>query len=228
MPSDFIGFLTLKDESGDNILDQITPEAFARDISTVQVTNETFESDADTAVALDNVAVLQYSETVQNTDEDTTYTRDTDYTMSYYNGQITVLSTGSMSDATDHYIDYLYRETGDPTQFCLEFDSSNNQFVARVDPVPDATKIMTLVYPAGPSDLGSSVDPIWSKFEYSLECGGIYFGSMELVDDAQKRAEFKKDYEISILAMIQLDQDLLPKHDQIPVVMKKSDYTART
>jgi len=228
MPSDFIGFLILKDETGDTILDQVTPEDFSRKITANKVTNESFTSSFDTAVSLDNVGVIQYSETVTNTDEDTTYARDTDYEMSYYAGTITVDSTGTMSDATSYYIDYLYRATGSPDKFCLEFDSSNNQFVARVDPIPDSERIVTLVYPAAPSDLSSSVDVIWNRFEFAIERGGIHFGGLEFYDDAQKRAELKREYETALQALIQLDQDLMPKHDRIPLVLKRNQYTSRT
>lgn len=227
MPSDFMGFLVVKDETGDTVIDQVTSEYFNREISTIEIEDETFEADHDTAVSLDNVGIVQYSETVTNTDEDTTYTRSTDYTMSYHNGQITVDSTGSMSDATDYYINYLYRATGPPAMFCLEFDSANNVYIVRMDPVPDSTRIVSLVYPAAPSDLSSSVDAIWTRFEFAIERGGIHFGGLEIYDDANKRAEFKQEYESALQALIQTDMDLMPKHDRIPLRLKRTQYTDR-
>ncbi|MHC4604896.1 MAG: phage adaptor protein [Planctomycetota bacterium] len=231
-PANFFGFLTVKDESGDAIIDQVTPEYFAREISRNSITDESFTSDHDTAVSLANVGMVQYSETV--TDETgssptTTYVRGTDYTMSYYNSQITVDSTGSMADSTTYYIDYLYRSTGSPSLFCLEFDgSSSNKYVIRMDPVPDAEKIITLVYPAMPSELSGSVEPIWSRLEYALERGGIHFGGLELVSDKDTRDRFERQYNTAIQSLVQMDQDLLPKHDQIPVYKRRSDYTNRT
>ena len=225
-PSDFAGFLVLKDESNDEIIEQVTPEEFARDVSPKSVSDETFTSDADVAVSLDQQAILQYSETVTTTDGATTYTRDTDYTMSYASGTITVDSTGSMSDATDYYIDYLYYETGKPSQFCLEYDATNAKYVFRLDPVPDDTYIGSLLYPAIPSDLSGSVDAVWSKFEFALERGGIYYGSLELYQEQQQiRNEFKGIYETAMQALIQTDQDMIPKRQRIPVVMRKTDYT---
>jgi hypothetical protein len=228
MPDDFMGFLVVKDESGDSILDQVTPELFSREITSVQITDESFTSSSDTAVTLDQVGVVQYSETVTTTAGTTTYTRDTDYTMSYYNGQITMDSTGSMADATAYYIDYLYRATGSPSMFCVEFDSSNAQYVVRMDPVPDATKVVTLVYPAAPGDLSATVDAIWDRFEFAIERGGVYYGGLELIDDVQKRQELEKAYNVAIQSLIQLDQDLMPKHDRIPLVLKRNQYTNRT
>ncbi len=37
----------------------------------------------------------------------------------------------------------------------------------------------------------------------------------------------QQDYEVAMQALIQLDQDLQPKHDQIQTIMRKSDYTSR-
>jgi len=223
-PSDFIGFITLKDESNEQILTQVTPEEFSRSVSIATITNETFESDDDVAVSLDHGAIVQYSETVQNTDEDETYTRDTDYTIDYSAGTITVDADESMSDATDYYIDYTYYAKDPPTIFCLEYDATNAKYVFRLSPTPDGIYIASLVYPALPSALSGSVDAIWSQLEFCLERGGIYYGSLEIVEDAQRRVEFKANYESALQALVLLDLDLVPKHDRINIVMKKSGY----
>ncbi len=228
-PSDFAGFLVIKDETNSTVIDQITPEQFARDVDTTKITDETFTSDDDTAVSLANRAIVQYSETIaDDADETTIYTRDTDYTMNYTTGAITVDSTGSMSDATTYYANYLHYTKSKPVQFCLEFDATNGKHVFRLDPVPDAVYIGSLLYSALPSQLSGSVEPLWTHFEYALECGGIYHGSKEIIEDAQMRAEFKSDYEVAIQSLIQLDQDLIPKHDRIPLVTRRTDYTSRT
>ena len=222
--SDFMGFLTLKDESNDNVLDQVTPEEFTRSVSPLLITNESFTSSHDVAVSLNNQAIMQYSETVTTTDGATTYTRDTDYTMSYSAGTITVLSTGSMSDATGYYIDYSHSATGTPSTFCIEYDAANAKYVFRLSDVPDDTYIGSIVYSASPSDLSATVDVIWNKLEFAIEQGGIYYGSMVIIDDEKKRREFKANYEVAMQALIQLDISLMPKNDRIKVVMKKTDY----
>lgn len=224
VPSDLWGFIVVKDETNDSIIDQITPEEFAGKISTTQVTDESFTSSYDVAVSLDNTGIVQHSETVTTTDGLTTYVRDTDYTFDYSDGSITVDSTGSMSDATAYEIDYLYYAKGDPTKYCLEYDATNEKYIIRLDPVPDSELVVSNLYEYFPNDLSSSVDPIWNRFEFALERGGIYYGSLEIIDDAQKRVEFKTSYEAAIQAMIQLDQGLQPKHQQIQLKMKKSDY----
>ena len=220
-PSDFIGFITLKDESNEQILTQVTPEEFSRSVSVTTITNETFESDDGVAVDLDNGAIVQYSETVQ--DDTTIYTRDTDYTIDYSAGTITVDVAEGMSDATDYYVDYTYYAKDPPIIFCLEYDATNTKYVFRLSPTPDGIYIASLVYPALPSDLSGSTNAIWSQLEFCLERGGIYYGSLEIVEDAKRRVEFKTNYEKALEALVLLDLDLVPKHDRIRVVMKKSD-----
>jgi len=227
-PADFMGFLTLKDETNNTVIDQVTPEEFARDVDTKKISDETFTSVYDTAVSLANRAIQQYSETIaDDADETTTYTRGTDYTMNYTTGAITVDSTGSMSDTTTYYANYLHYTRSTPVKFCLEYDAENAIFVFRLDPVPNGTFIGSITYPAVPDDLSSSVDPIWSELEFTIERGGIYYGSLEVIEDINQRQEFKQIYETSIQALIQLDQELVPKHDRIQLVMRKNDYTSR-
>lgn len=228
-PGDFKGFVTLKDETNENVIDQVTPEEFARSVGSNKISDETFTSAFDVAVSLDNRAIVQYSETIcDDAAETTTYTRDTDYTMNYTTGAITVASTGSMADDTTYYANYLHYTKGKPVQFTMEYDATNKVYVFRLDPVPDATYIGSLVYPASASDLSATVNPIWSDFEYCLERGGIYYGSLEVIEDAQMRAEFKQIYETSIQALIQLDMELVPRHDRIPLRLSKHDYTSRS
>ncbi len=178
----------------------------------------------DTAVSLDNKGIVQYSETATNTAGTTTYTRDTDYTMDYTAGTITPITGGSMSAATEYEIDYLHYEDGPPTKFCIEYDGTNKRYVFRLDPVPDDTYIGSLLYPATPSDLSASVDPIWGTLEFAIERGGIYYGSLEMIDDAQKRSEHKQNYENAIQALIQMDSEMEPKLMTIPLRLKKSDH----
>ncbi len=223
-PSDFAGFLTLKDESNDQIISQITPEEMQRKISETSVANESVTVVSATAVALANTGIQQYSETVTNVAGTTTYVRDTAYTMDYVAGTITMLAGGGMTTATAYYIDYLYVAESKPTHFCIEFDVNTNQYLFRLYPTPDATYIGSMVYSAYPSALASGTNPMWDQFEFCLERGGIYYGGQETVLDPQKRAEYKQNYETAIQALIQLDLELVPKRNTIPVIMKKSDY----
>lgn len=224
-PSDFIGFVTLKDESNDQIIGQVTPEELTRDTSPVKITDEEFDADDDTAVSLDYTGIVQFSETVTNAAGTTTYVRDTDYTMVYADGTITVDSTGSMVDGTTYEIDYLYRPTAKPTQFCIEYSPTNSKYVFRFDPVPDGIYVVSLIHEAMPSVLSASVDTIWSRLEYAIERGGVFFGSLEMLDGKDPKIDrFERKWEQAILALVRLDNDLVPKHDRIKVVMKKQDY----
>jgi len=226
-PSDFLGFVTMRDESNNSVVDQILPEEFAREVSTNNITDESFTSDEDVAVSLDNKAILQYSETVTTTDGATTYTRDTDYTMSYTSGTITVLSTGSMSDATAYEVDYLYWSKGKPDLFALEYDSTNKKYAFKMSPVPNSTYIYSLIYPHDPSALSGSVDPVWGLYEAAIEAGGIYYGSLEITQDAQLRMEYKVNYKDAVSDLVKLDQDLIPKNDRSAVFKRQSDYQSR-
>lgn len=227
-PTDFMGFLIMKDETNNTVLDQKTPEEFHRLISTNSITDEEFTTDSTTlatAVDLDNSAIVPYSEVVTSSDGITTYTRTTDYNVSYSAGTITPVATGTMATGTDYLIDYLFYSEGKPDKFCIEYDASNTRYVFRVDPIPDAsTYVCSLLYPAIPSDLSSSVEPIWTRLEFAIERGGIYYGSLEIFDDQQRRAEFKQNYETAMQALIQLDQELEPKLYTIPMRLKKSDH----
>ena len=224
-PSDFSGFLVMKDETSGTILDQVTPEELQREVTTTEVTNEDWTSTTlNTAVALGHQGLVQYSETVTNVAGTVTYTRDTDYSMSYTAGTITPISGQLMAATTAYHISYLYYEDGAPTQFCLEYDATNKRYVFRLSPTPDATYITSLLYPALPSDLSGSVEPLWSALEFALERGGIYYGSLEILDDPQKRSEFKTNYETAMAALIQADQEMEPKQMTIPLHMKRIDH----
>ena len=74
----------------------------------IVITDETFTSSYDVAVALAHQNLISGTVVVTTTDNVTTYTEGTDYTIDYTNGTITVLSTGTMADATNYYIDYHY------------------------------------------------------------------------------------------------------------------------
>jgi len=92
-------------------LDGTTPQAlwFPRNgDANRRVGHETFTSDAGTAVSLDQVEIVDGSETVETTDEATEYTEGTDYDMDYDAGTIEVLAAGTMDDATGYYISYQY------------------------------------------------------------------------------------------------------------------------
>ncbi len=224
-PSDFSGFLVMKDETSGTILDQVTPEELQREIATTVVTDEDWTSTTlDTAVALGHQGLVQYSETVTNVAGTVTYTRDTDYTMNYTTGKVTPITGGIMVAATAYHIDYIYYEDGAPTQFCLEYDATNKRYVFRLSPTPDGIYVTSLLYPALPSDLSGSVEPLWSALEFALERGGIYYGSLEILDDPQKRSEFKQNYEVAMQSLIQLDQEMVPKMATIPIRMKKSEH----
>lgn len=72
------------------------------------VTDESFTSDAGAWVDLDYKRIQVGTVTVTSNPAGTTYAEFDDYVIDYGNGQIMVLSTGSMADATGYLIDYTY------------------------------------------------------------------------------------------------------------------------
>jgi len=59
-------------------------------------------------ILLAHDSIVEDSETVTNLDGTVTYKRDTDYTIDYGKGRITVLDTGGMQPDTTYKIDYEY------------------------------------------------------------------------------------------------------------------------
>lgn len=81
------------------------------DSDALPITDEAFTSVFDVPVKLANMNLTAASSVVTSLDGLTTYTEGAgdDYTMSNLGGYITVLSTGSMADATGYLIDYTFR-----------------------------------------------------------------------------------------------------------------------
>lgn len=225
-PSDFAGFCTMWNLTNGEEIVMVTPEDLHRDVGINTVTDEVFESSSDVAVSLDQKAIVQYSEVVtDDTDHTTTYTRDTDYTMDYTSGTITVASTGTMSDATTYYIDYLHMTQGNPDKFCVEYDSTNARFVFRLNLVPDSADICTIIYPDFPTDLSSTVDAIWSRLEFAIERRGIYYGACEMFAPNDPLIQrFDVDSEKAMEYLRQRLARLIPKNDRIDLVMRRTDY----
>ncbi len=72
------------------------------------VVNDTFNSAHDTWVVLNNKRIQTSTVVVTSDPAGTTYTEYTDFVVDYANGQIKVLSSGSMADATGFLISYSY------------------------------------------------------------------------------------------------------------------------
>jgi hypothetical protein len=94
--------------SGENQTGYTMFEWNQKNYSDSHITDESFTSAFDTPVSLANPNIVSGSEVVTSSDGLTTYVNGTDYTMDYVGGKITVLSTGSMVDATSYLIDYNY------------------------------------------------------------------------------------------------------------------------
>jgi hypothetical protein len=78
------------------------------ELENINVTGEEFTSAFDVAVGLENAAIYDNTVAVTSADGNTTYIEGTDYTIDYLNGTITVLSTGTMADATSYKINYRH------------------------------------------------------------------------------------------------------------------------
>lgn len=76
------------------------------------VEDESWVASHDTFVSLANGHIKAESETITDNTGDTTYTRDTDYTMDYLNGKIKALSTGSIVDTSTCKASYTKIQIG--------------------------------------------------------------------------------------------------------------------
>lgn len=112
-----------------------------------QITDEHFTSSYDTAVSLANQPIEYNSETIETTDDVTSYTRDTDYTIDYWNGTITVLSTGDMADATAYHATYKKSRIG------IDISSITNLI-----------RVVEVFYPVGDIPQAKVSFGIWDDF----------------------------------------------------------------
>jgi len=87
-------------------------------------------------VSLANKPIKYGSEVVTSADAVTTYTRDTDYTIDYMNGKITVISGGDMAETTAYLISYdMHKEAID------------------VSSITDLVRIGRVEYPLGTNNI---------------------------------------------------------------------------
>ena len=123
-------------------LDRLLPQEKLAGVDiNFSITSEVWASGTlGTAVTLTNKRLRPHKETVKSTDGNTTYKRDTDYTMNYAEGKITALSTGAIPGSTDLKIDYTILE--------VYLDTSS---------YTDLIRIVRVEYPAGeiPADFQS-------------------------------------------------------------------------
>lgn len=69
-------------------------------------------AELDTGYPLENKNIRAGSVTVESLGGQVTYLENTDYTIDYANGEITILSTGAGPAATPYHIDYQYHDQG--------------------------------------------------------------------------------------------------------------------
>ena len=90
-------------------------------VNTIAVADETFHSNYNNAVALAHNNLKSGSVSVTTTDDATTYAENTDYTIDYTNGTITVLDSGNMANDTDYHINYNYGVMADATAYYIDY-----------------------------------------------------------------------------------------------------------
>ena len=94
------------------------------------VEDETFTSALDTAVELDYTGLSSTAVVVTSADGSVTYTEGTDFTIDKDKGTITVLSTGTMTDATDYLITY---ETENPSVVTVNPQGTDGRIVREIE-----------------------------------------------------------------------------------------------
>lgn len=120
------------------------------------VTDESFTSDYGVAVSLSNKPIEYATEKVHaDSGGGTQYERDTDYTMDYSNGTITVLSTGSISDSTTVYIDY-----------------GKSKIAIDISSLTDLIRVVAVEYPLGTVPQKAENFAIWMGLLWIKSGGG--------------------------------------------------------
>jgi len=113
------------------------------------IADEEFTSVHDTPVNLAHSMITTDSENVEPDGGGVAYTKGTDYTMDYRDGNITVLSTGTMANTTVFDIDYRYSTSGNIVQ--LQIDGTAPPIgvdsYTRCIAVPEATATGTVGMP---------------------------------------------------------------------------------
>jgi len=170
------------------------------------VTNEEFNSsEYGTAVSLDHKLIKPGSQNVTDLSDTTVYYNNTDYTMDYINGTITVLSTGNMSNNTNYHIDYGYVDHYELTNYSLnatkenyidspdedvQFNSSGGECIYKNLLLGGLYNITIRCYDAETSAIIKSFSIIFNdEITYStdnlkLVINGVHYGVVKLQADA--------------------------------------------
>lgn len=101
-------------------ISRLKPREYIYDVSIdFDVDDESFTTDdpVTTAVSLTYGMIKPESESVTSADGETSYTRDTDYTMDYANGIITPISGGDMAASTNYLISYTRLKIAVPISY---------------------------------------------------------------------------------------------------------------
>ena len=107
------------------------------------IADEEFTSNHDVPVQLNHSMIATDSENVEPDGGGASYVKGTDYTIDYRDGNITVLGTGTMADATTFDIDYTYGSSSNVVQLQIDGTAppSGVDSYTRCIAVPEATAV---------------------------------------------------------------------------------------
>ena len=135
------------------------------------ITDETFAAAYGTAVSLANNPIEKGTEVVHSiAGGGTTYTRDTDYTMDYSNGTITVLSTGAIADLATVYINY-----------------TKSKLMVDLAVITDLIRVVHVEYPVGNVPMSLAGFSIWGNL---LRVDSYEGSSQQKMGDAEHLAVY--------------------------------------
>lgn len=114
-----------------------------------------------------------------------------------------------------------------PSDVTLEYDRQSGRHVVRVGPAPVAADTCYVIMKRWHPALSASQDIQWDKLKHVLIRRAAYYGSLEIYQD-NEYVQMRNELNTVSLNKIQALQGVLamqkPRPNQIPVVLRKSDY----
>lgn len=201
---------------------------------TGDIDGETFTSVFDSPVDLSKKDMVAGSIVVKTTDGSNTFAEGADYTVDTATGTITVLSTGSMSDATDYSISYSYEYNRSDTSLKMKFYRRSNYSTSIISGSevvyagPDITSAVKYEREQGEGNVEDGVyypdsDNTTNTYGIDYDAGVVYFG------EQKEYVKVEYDYEVAPGANYMGLSDMPDDHDpRLPVSITEQTHLYAT
>ncbi len=117
--------------------------------------------------------------------------------------------------------------TAIPSDGTLEYDRVNHRNILRIAPAPDDDDVFMAIMKRWHPTLSAAQAIQWDKLQYVIARRAAYFGSLEIYPD-NEFIQYRQELNTLSLNKIQALQQIVaiqkPRPNQIPTVLKKSEY----